>query len=434
MIENKSDVIVIGGGLAGCVAADTAAKAGKKVTMLFQTGGSTEVSGGALDVCGVIPGEKPAVVENYADGIAELVKAYPAHVYGKCADAVAPAVAAAMKLAEDGGFKMTAYDGKNVWVPNMMGTFSVNAAVSEMMADGAVVPGEAEKVLVIGIKGNVSFNAQAAAMSYKQYQKKLGGKADYYSTVIKLNGWGDRRKISDGELADYLDTEDGIRELTEAILTFCRNNRYNFDKMLLPPALGFINYSKNLKTLKEACGCKIAEIECLGNAVVGYRMTRAMYKALRAEGVKLIRGSVAKALKADDNGVSVEAVVGLTDQLHPGKTMTFTADKAILATGGFLGGGIVARHTKVWINLLEEELGLVTPEMLDRNPVAGAGQDVLRLGASVNSDMTVVNGGFAGRVYACGELLAGQNTASERSGSGVAAATAYTAAVNAAKN
>ena len=62
---------------------------------------------------------------------------------------------------------------------------------------------------VVGIKGNVTFNAKAAAMSYQKYQEKLGGKATYFSTEIHLTGWGDRRKISDGELADYLDTTEG---------------------------------------------------------------------------------------------------------------------------------------------------------------------------------------------------------------------------------
>lgn len=40
----KSDVLVIGGGTAACAAAEAVLQAGKKVTMVFPNGGSSEVS------------------------------------------------------------------------------------------------------------------------------------------------------------------------------------------------------------------------------------------------------------------------------------------------------------------------------------------------------------------------------------------------------
>ncbi len=80
----KSDVLVIGGGTAACVAAASAMEAGKKVTMVFPNGGSSEISGGAIDILGVIPGEKPEICEDYQEGIEAVLKEAPDHVYGKC--------------------------------------------------------------------------------------------------------------------------------------------------------------------------------------------------------------------------------------------------------------------------------------------------------------------------------------------------------------
>lgn len=52
----KSDVLVIGGGTAACAAAEAVLQAGKKVTMVFPNGGSSEVSAGSVDILGVVPG------------------------------------------------------------------------------------------------------------------------------------------------------------------------------------------------------------------------------------------------------------------------------------------------------------------------------------------------------------------------------------------
>lgn len=432
MDAKKNDVLVIGGGTAACVAADAVLNAGKSVTMVFPNGGSSEISAGTLDIMGVVPGEPPVICGDYREGVEKLLEKYPDHTYSKCKGELKAGVEALLSLAEAGGYILKGFDGKNAWVPNMLGTFSINAYVPSTMYEGAVVPGEKEKVLVVGVKGNVAFNAQAAAMSYQQYQKKLGGKADYFSTEIQIKGWGDRRKISDGELADYLDTKEGKEELVSLIQTFCMNNRYSFDKILFPPVLGYLNYSELLSELKEACGCKVAEVAALGNSVVGYRFTRAVYRGLEQKGAKLLRGASAKKLEAAENGVKVECVIGLTDQYHPGKRETFEVPAVVLATGGFVGGGIKARHTDVWIELLEQHLGKVTTDQLDRDAVHPAGQDFMRMGVQVKADMSVEDKKYNGRVFACGDVLAGHNSASERSGAGIAAASAYLAGKNAA--
>ena len=162
-------------------------------------------------------------------------------------------------------------------------------------------------------------------------------------------------------------------------------------------------------------------------------MTRAIYRGLEESGVTLLRGGKVDAVSISDGQVTADCTLGLTDQLHAGRKVKLQSSALVLATGGFLGGGMEARRRDIWLNLLEENLGEVTAELLNRNPVYGAGQDALRLGASVHADLSVKNEKFKGRVFACGDLLAGHNSASERSGSGVAASTGWLAGINAAK-
>lgn len=428
----KDDVLVIGGGVAACVAAETVIRSGKHVTMMFPNGGHSEISAGTVDILGVIPGENPLICEDYKAGIAALVKQYPEHNYAKSAGELENGIDVLVSLAGEGGYPLIGFGGKNVWVPNMMGTFSVNAYVPATMSEAVVVPGQKERVLVVGVRGNAAFNAQAAALSYQQYQKKLNGQAEYYSTEIHLTGWGDRQKVSDGELADYLDTKDGLAEFISAIKTLNNNERYHFDKILFPPVLGYLHYNEIFTEIKAVCGCKVGEIAALGNSVIGYRFTRALYRSLEIHGANLLRGAKAEAITAIENGVEVTCTIGLTDQLHPGITQTITAPAVILATGGFVGGGIKARKTEVWVEVLNKNLGMVTAGQLDRDVVSTGGQEFMRMGVTVNEDMSVSDEACRGYIFACGDVMAGHNFASERSGAGIAAASACLAAKKAA--
>jgi len=431
MMKEHYDVLVIGGGIAGCIAAKAAQDAGRKVAMIFPNGGASELSSGVVDIAGVIPGECAKICENYLDGVELLGENFPAHPYRYSADVLAQGLSTLSDLAAKGGYSLCSFENSNVWIPNIMGTFSIAALVPEVLV-GAVATAEKEQVLVVGFKGNVSFNAESCANSYRKYQKKLGFHADYVSTELELEGMGDRRKLSDGELADYLDTDAGIKELSRKLTSFCSNNRCKFDKILFPPVLGYVHTSEILKQLREIAGCKVAEVLTSCNSIAGYRMTRAIYSGLKDSGVKLICPGKAESIRANESEVTVSATLGITDQYHPGTKVEYTAAAVVLATGGFLGGGISARHTSVWINLLEQELGNVKAGQINRNAVCSTGQGMLRMGAAVNDNLSAKTEDTYGRVFVCGALLMGFNSASERSGTGVAVATGCKAGTNAA--
>ena len=51
------------------------------------------------------------------------------------------------------------------------------------------------------------------------------------------------------------------------------------------------------------CGCKIAEVQALGNSVVGYRFTRAIYRALEVKGIQMLKGSIVEKFEGVDEKV-----------------------------------------------------------------------------------------------------------------------------------
>ena len=185
-LENK-DVLVVGGGLAACAAAKAVADAGKKAAMVFPNGGASELSSGCLDVFGVVPGETPEVVSCYTDGI-EKAAADPKHPLSAAKDSVQKGIDALVGLAAEGGYSLKGFDGRNVWIPNLMGTFTIAAYVPATLENAVFEKGAANSVLVVGFNGNVAFNAVAAAMSYKKYQRQLGFKNQYESRNLTLKG------------------------------------------------------------------------------------------------------------------------------------------------------------------------------------------------------------------------------------------------------
>ena len=63
-MNRKTDIVVVGSGIAGMTAALTAAQSGKKVTLLTHGVGSLAISSGSIDVLGYVNGK--AVADPFA--------------------------------------------------------------------------------------------------------------------------------------------------------------------------------------------------------------------------------------------------------------------------------------------------------------------------------------------------------------------------------
>ena len=303
-----SDVIVIGGGLAGLTAAAVAASRKQNVTVLTYGSGSLPLASGAID---------------FLDGdFKNLPNHHPYKKIGtnniQAAAKFLTDITAKANLPYVGGFD------KKIPVVTAVGTIKYSALVPESM--DATKLADKRKIFVVGINGLKDFYAPMIVNNLKKYfPDKI-----FEAVKIDLHLLGGR-DITCMDAAQLLtDNEQPLANELKAL------NATADDAIIIPPIFGVMgNFSRS--TVQTQVRADIFETTCLPPSPTGIRLQRAFMKYLQSSGVrffentKVVRG-VIEGKKV--TGVVVENVV---------REKTFPAKKIILATGGFYSGGIVMR-------------------------------------------------------------------------------------------
>ena len=301
-----SDVIVIGGGLAGFMAAAVAASRKQKVTLLTYGSGSLPLASGAIDF---------GSLEN-------LPKHHPYKKIGsKNIDAAAKFfvdVAAQANLPYVGGL------GKKIPVVTAVGTLKYSALVPESMDASHLT--DKKKIFVAQIKGLKDFYAPMLAENLKKY---FPNKSFEVAKIdLKLLGGRDITCMDAAQL--LTDNEQSLANELKAL------NAGNDDAIILPPILGVAgNFSRDV--VKTQLRAQIIETTCLPPSPPGIRLQRAFMKYLQNSGVRIFENS--KVVRGIFDGKKVTGVV----VENVVREKIFRAKKIILATGGFYSGGIQMR-------------------------------------------------------------------------------------------
>ena len=301
-----SDVIVIGGGLSGFMAAAVSASRKQKVTVLTYGSGSLPLASGAIDF---------GSFEN-------LPAHHPYKKIGlKACDAAAKFlidIAAQANLPYIGGV------GKKIPIVTAVGTLKYSALAPESM--DATRLAAKKKIFVVSIAGLKDFYAPMLADNLKKFFPNK----TFEVVKIDLHMLGGR-DITCMDAAQILtDNEQPLANELKAL------NATADDAIIIPPILGVAgNFSRDV--VKTQLRAEIFETTCLPPSPPGLRLQRAFMKYLQSAGVrvfensKVVRG-VVEGQKI--SGVVVENVV---------REKVFPARKVILATGGFYSGGIQMR-------------------------------------------------------------------------------------------
>ena len=299
-----SDVIVIGGGLAGFMAAAVAANRGQKVAVLTYGSGSLPLASGAIDF--------------------GSLKNLPAHhpyqkIGSKNIDAAAKFFCDIADQAD------LAYNGRlSALLPivTAVGTLKYSALVPESMDASRLA--DKKKIFVVSITGLKDFYA---AMLADNLKKIFPDKA---FEVAKL----------DVELLGGRDITcmDAAQILAEEILANALKNlpASDDDAIIIPPILGLEGNSLRA-AIKSQLRAELIETTCLPPSPPGIRLQRAFVKYLQKSGVKIFENS--KVIRGVVDGKTVQGVV----VENAVREKVFPARKIILATGGFYSGGIVMR-------------------------------------------------------------------------------------------
>lgn len=391
-----SDVVVIGLGLAGLSAALRLAQAGRRVLLVGKGAGGLQLSQGTIDILGY----SPQRVERPLDAIKALPDEHPYASIG--ADQVRDAIG---WLRDGLGPELLVGDPEsNYLLPTAVGAMRPTALAQPSM----VAAHGAGSYAVVGVKQLKDFPADLLAGN-------LGSEASWIDLEARP-GEADPSALT---YARALDDAQFAARFGKAVAAAAPAG----DVILLPAVLG--TRPGVWRQIADAVGRPIAEVPLPPPSVPGIRLHAALLAKVKAVGVRVVIGSKVTGFTADgDRIVSARMAAA-------GGPRELSADAFVYAPGGFASGAIAVdsrgaiSETTFGLPLTATDANdLVGPDYWAPHPLFEVGVRAGADGRAVDADGAVVRS----NLYLAGDIIAGAERWAEKSGDGIAAATAVRAA------
>ncbi|MHA1710712.1 MAG: anaerobic glycerol-3-phosphate dehydrogenase subunit GlpB [Candidatus Freyarchaeota archaeon] len=433
----EAEVLVIGGGIAGLVAAARAADEGLEVLVVDKGSGATYQSAGVVDVMAYPPSQ--GLFLNPLKGVEVTVKTAPTHPYAiigrgneeESVRRVKEAVEYFIDLTSS-GIRLEGDIERNVILMNTIGSFKVTCLAPHTIFNGKVDDLSDASLLIAGFRGLLGFNPAFCASGAEYIASKFNvnlKEAMYtwlsHPRLRKFN-------LTFIELARMMDDDEFRKELGEALRKAVAEREATHIAL---PTLGFESPEENMKVIEEEAGAKVFELISPPPSIPGQRMVKILEECVRKRKVRVIRGYKAAGFREEN--MRVKEII-----LESGeKKIPVRVGACILATGKFIGGGLTEEEDMV----KEAVFGLPVydgrgqplderkiPKLLVRDPFSQ--QPLIACGVKVNPQMKplTLRGKPYENLFAAGSIISGYDYVKERSGIGVAAATGYFAGLNAA--
>lgn len=406
----ESDLVVVGAGLAGLIAALTAAGRGRRAVILARGAGAIDIGCGSIDVLGRLPGGEP--VGSFEEGLPRLPAEHPYARLG------APVVRAAMewfcRTCAGAGY---AYHGdlrRNRPVATAAGVLRPTALAPRSL-DATPLFG-AERVVVVGFRGLKDYFPRLAIAGLRRAHP--AARWDEATVDLGREEAG-VRDLSALDLARALDAPEARTSLVKALRPQVEAGAV----VLVPPVLGSGPSGDVADELEHELGCRLVELAGMPPGVSGLRLRRLLLEQLRRSGVAVVENAVVSGAVLEGGRCRAVRVTGPDRERH------WSAREFVLATGGYFGGGILAAPRAV----REAVFGLPIAGLEDGRLSEAdlfAGQPFARSGIAVNATLQPVDEAGAvvvENVRIVGANLAGADTSLERSGNGVAVASGFLA-------
>ncbi len=407
-------VIVIGGGAAGALSALAARRKGAEVTLVRRALGATSVSSGAFDFAAGVDQEGRRLAMPRAAQV--IAREHPRHPYACLGSSLADALSRARALLVEElaalGVRGADNDSRNLELVTPLGAMKEAALAQGSIARGDLAswPSDA-RIGVVGIVGHAATDPSLVTNGLR-----AGGR-DAVEVYVKLeldpqSALADLARLLDGP------TKDAV--LTRIALAA---KEVGATHVLLPTA-GFDHPDAVCDALCAMNFSAAAELMNTPPSIAGLRLDRALNDRLMEAGVTVVIGDVK----------STSANAGRIDKLLL-DDRELSADAFVLATGRFLGGGIVHQE-----RFREPVFGLPvfvdgrdvgdmwTGDLLDKH--AANDQPAMRAGVQVDARMRPVDDGQRAvydNLFAAGAVIGGYEAARDATGLGVAAVTALVA-------
>ncbi len=317
------DLIVTGMGLSGLMAAKTAAEAGQRVLIVAKGMGSLCLFSNTIDVLGFPPVVRSDAIK-MRDALSQWIKDHPEHPYSKVGlERTEEALSSFLSLFPH-PYSFHTIDGTNCLVPTGAGTLRPTYLIPTTMIEATSFDGG--HTLVVGFEGFKDFYAQ-----YVANQLKCRG----INLRLPDSGYQERNATALARLMERQSFRENIgREI--------RKQLQDETRVGFPALLGIHDPVQVKEDLEKVTGTKVFEIPILPPSIPGKRIFDRFKEWLIRKGVTFLQGyPVSKAILTGKRCQAVEV-------LHPPVTTSYSADRFILATGRFMGGGLKGDAEKVF--------------------------------------------------------------------------------------
>ena len=416
-----ADVLVVGGGMGGVIAALSARRSGASVVLVRRAPGATALSSGTIGVApgyGATPSEPFAARRGPIDSARRLAASRPDHPYARLGRALEQ-LEESLTFAAGQLDLLAPFTGRSRWLPTVYGSAAECALCQRSMIAADLAT--AGPIAVVGLRGHLGWDPRLIAHGIARLAPAGAPQATAVDVDLFRTEAGAVSRPH--ELAAALEVpgaagEAGAR-LAEALPA-------GTSVALLPPILGLAAPLAVAERIGAAAGVAVAEVVGDVPSVPGLRLHRALDAALAAAGVVVVHGGVEEGRGPGEPALAAGREV--------------RAPAWVLATGRFIGGGIV-RRSKLFEPLLglpvEASEGGASGFHLARRPSAMltlrervAAQPLLAAGLRVDERLRPLDA--HGRpvheaLFAAGSVIGGHEHAADGTGLGVAVLTGFLA-------
>ncbi len=451
-----SEVLVVGGGLAGITAAIAASREGADVRLVSHKASTLRQASGLIDGLGYVPATEPAkplregpptagrnldpdewpdpegpLAEPYA-GIDSLPEEHPYRLVG--ADALRDGLALFDDLVGD------AYGGghtdRNALVPTFGGGVKPTARYPESVAAG--LASDDRPMLIVGFRSLTEYDARAFAdrLEASGVPFDVAGVEVEFAEAFRADAKITRfaKALDRNEPVDGTPAREALAKAVAPHLHDVVDDDGNVDRVErvgFPAFLGDDEAAAVRADLADRLGADVFEIPMGPPSLPGLRLEDRLYDALDAEGVRFETGIPVVDYETDADGRIQHLLLN-----RKGSKIPYGADAVVLATGGLVGKGLDSDREGV----REPVLDLHVPQPSDRYEWfvddAFGEQPYARFGVRPDERLRALdeNGAVAyGNVWVAGAVVGGADVAREKSASGVSLTTGLVAGQEAAR-
>ncbi len=398
------DLIVIGMGLSGLMAAKTAAEAGRKVLIIGKGMGSLCLFSNTIDVIGQLPDGM-----EMKKGLSHWINERPSHPYSKVGVRKIEEALSSFTSLFPPPYSFQAINYSNCLVPTGAGTLRPTYLVPATMVEG--VSFQEKHTLIVGFKRFKDFYAH-----YVADQLKCRG------ISVQLPD-DSHRELSATALVRLMETGSFREKIAKEI----KEELHGETHIGFPALLGLHEPIRVKEELERIIGAKVFEIPILPPSIPGKRIFDRFKEWLIQKGVTFLLGySVSKAIWKKEKCDGIEV-------LRPPVIDSYSADRYILATGRFIGGGLKADDEKIFEPIFN--LPVFQPQSREGWFKNSFFSDLLHpiyeAGILTDSSFRPVDGRgnqILENAWVAGSILAHHHGIDEKSKEGIEIATGYAAA------